>query len=448
MYQDFVSFLLGLNRIVSQLKILNKNNSIRNCRMTLEKDDFYRLAREMRSIASKAMDFGTSGIGGGVDGESNSATFYKVVKYIGTDFIKSDDNSWGVDLGSGSGVASMAFFNGGMGLNMIGIECNEQRFAYSLTLQSRLLAPPYGEKFSDIAKKSQFFEGDGIKCLTELLGATDPIVHLKVLYWFREGWDPDDIEAVVGYFNNLVINLEWIICDMNIEKLHYHGFKGRIVSSSHFSGPMSKSSNSRTLYVHHVQMQSTSARKTRRTAHAVNEKEKRIIEFFGASLNDSNSRVTAALDLIRIRSNISKKDRAASLKRKRLTELAPLAPATPPKIKVKKPRRSPRLLTDIVEEAHPQRVRCTNAIKVRAPSLQRKRSIELSPEPKQPEIKITESRRSPRIKNLEDKGMSKRQLLKEQQQVKREAKRLQTERNLLEVFKLIEKFREYRDNSP
>jgi hypothetical protein len=44
--------------------------------------------------------------------------------------------------------------------------------------------------------------------------------------------------------------------------------------------------------------------------------------------------------------------------------------------------------------------------------------------------------------------MSKRQLLKEQQQVKREAKRLQTERNLLEVFKLIEKFREYRDNSP
>ena len=264
--------------------------------MTLGKDDFYMLAKEMRAIASKRMDFGTCGIGGGVDGEVCSSTFYDVVKSLDTEFIKIDEDAWGIDIGSGSGVASMAYFNGGMGLNMIGIECNEQRFRYCLSLQSILLGTSYGEKFSQIAKKSQFFEVTGFKRLIEILGVTNPIVHLKLLYWFREGWNPDDIRAILDYVNRLVINLKWIICDMDKEKLLNFGFKGHIISSVQFSGSMIKNSNSRTLHVHHVQMHSSAS--TTRTVHAVGEREQILLANFRKSAEEVHSQVTVALESI------------------------------------------------------------------------------------------------------------------------------------------------------
>ena len=411
-------------------------------RMTLGKDDFYMLAKEMRAIASKNMDFGSCGIGGGVDGEVCSSTFYDVVKSLDTEFIKIDEDAWGIDIGSGSGVASMAYFNGGMGLNMIGIECNEQRFRYCLSLQSILLGTSYGEKFSQIAKKSQFFEGTGFKRLIEILGVTNPIVHLKLLYWFREGWNPDDIRAILDYVNRLVINLKWIICDMDKEKLLNFGFKGHIISSVQFSGSMIKSSNSRTLHVHHVQMHSSAS--TTRTVHAVGEREQILLANFRKSAEEVHSQVTVALELLLIRSDNSKKDRAASLKRKGSIELAPNQATSAIKIEV--PRRS-RLLKKLTEKGYsqvtvalePVQIRSNNSKKDQAASLKRKTSIELSPEPSTPEIKIEETRHSPC-----NKKKSKRRLIRKQQEEKRDARLLRMERNLNEILDYVQKFKNFK----
>jgi hypothetical protein len=333
---------------------------------------------------------------------------------------------------------------------MVGFECNEQRFAYSLTLQSRLFDPFIGGKYNKIATMSQFFEGDGINFLIKLLGSTDSIVHLRLLYWFREGWDPNDVLAVLDFFNRLVINLEWIICDMKREMLLDFGFKGHIISSVHFSGPMSKSSNSRTLYVHHVQMQSTSTRTTRKTIHTVGEREKLIVENFRSSSSEAHSRVTDALELIRIRSDESKKDRAAALKRKRSTKLTP-PESKPPKIKIQKLRQAPRLRDE------DQRIPSNNVKKAhRAPSLERNRSIVLTPQPKSPTIniskpksltiKISKPRSSPRIKALVIKEKSTKQEAK--REAKLEAKRLKEERNYLEVLDFIKNYNETFEFSP
>ena len=428
--------------------------------MKLAKEVFYRLAREMRSIASSAMDFGPSGFEGGVDGESNSATFFMVVESVNTDFIKVDENAWGVDIGSGSGIASMSYFNGGMGLNMIGIECNEHRFKYSLTLQNRLLGPLYGKKYSEYAKMSRFYEGDGIKCLIELLGSTVPIVHLKLIYWFREGWRENDVKAILDYFNRLVVNLEWLICDMNEQKLLKYGFKGSIISSVRFSGPMNRSSNSRTLHVHHVQMHCSSTRKKTGIIHTVSEREKSILMNFRSSSEEAYSRTSAELELLQIRSDNSKKDRAASLKRKRSIELAP-----EPLPKIKKARCPPRLpkiknarcplrfsksateaqfRANTVVSRPRQRIQTHNSKKVRSAFLKCKRSIKPAPEPKTPEIKTAAPRCSPHIKAKVNKEKTKRQLIREKQ----EAKRIQMERIELEYLDFIKCLKEKMELSP
>ena len=428
--------------------------------MKLAKEVFYRLAREMRSIASSAMDFGPSGFEGGVDGESNSATFFMVVESVNTDFIKVDENAWGVDIGSGSGIASMSYFNGGMGLNMIGIECNEHRFKYSLTLQNRLLGPLYGKKYSEYAKMSRFYEGDGIKCLIELLGSTVPIVHLKLIYWFREGWSEKDVKAILDYFNRLVVNLEWLICDMNEQKLLKYGFKGSIISSVRFSGPMNRSSNSRTLHVHHVQMHCSSTRKKTGIIHTVSEREKSILMNFRSSSEEAYSRTSAELELLQIRSDNSKKDRAASLKRKRSIELAPephpkiKKARCPPRLpKIKKERCSPRFSKSAKEAqfrantvvSRPrQRIQTHNSKKVRSAFLKCKRSIKPAPEPKTPEIKTAAPRCSPHIKAKVNKEKTKRQLIREKQ----EAKRIQMERIELEYLDFIKCLKEKMELSP
>jgi hypothetical protein len=46
-----------------------------------------------------------------------------------------DLRRYGVDLGSGSGMALFAFFNFGAKLPMVGIELNEMRYLYSKYLR-------------------------------------------------------------------------------------------------------------------------------------------------------------------------------------------------------------------------------------------------------------------------------------------------------------------------
>ena len=333
----------------------------------------------------------------------------------------------------------MAFFNGGMGLNMVGIEFNEQRFKYCLNLQSRLLEL---DNFKEIAKMSQFFEGDGLNTLIDILGSTDPIVHLKLIYWFSEGFDPRDVEAIVDYINRLVINLEWLICDMTHANLLQCGFKGIIISSERFSGPMNRSSNSRTLYVHNVQMNSTSA--TSKIVDTVSERENSIITNFRRSSVEVQSGVTTALYQLEIRSNYAKKDRAAFLKRKRSIVVALETPGIP-KDKVKKQRRSPKMAkkseTPDIKTAEPKRSpRIKAVVKKENSKQQRNRndkikkqgsSPKLAEKPKTPDIKTAEPKRLPLIKAVVKKENSKRQRIRE---ANREAKRLKMERNLLEVL--------------
>jgi hypothetical protein len=324
-----------------------------------------------------------------------------------------------------------------MGLNMVGIECNVQRLAYSLTLQRHLLEQ--GE-FKEIAKMSQFFEGDGFKCLIEKLGSSDPIVHLKLIYWFRAGWDDCDVEDILDYINRLVINLEWLICDMNQKTLEKHGFKGRIISTVSFHGLMSKSSNSRTLYVHHVRMHSTG------TVNRVCVREKSIIKSFKTPAIENHSRVTNLLDQLHIRAEISKKDRAANLKRKRSIELTP-GPIRTRDVKIKKARLSTRLGKSDSKEAQsqttvalkPEQIRVEISKKDRAANLKRKRSIKLIAKPKTHEINIVEPRFSPPIEAVLNKEKSKRQLLKKKQEAKREAKRKADE--------LLDWIRNFRENN-
>lgn len=410
------------------------------CKMILSKDDFYSLAKKMRATASRAMDFGASGFRGGIDGESCSSTFFMVVQSVDTDFINVDQDAWAIDIGSGTGIASMAYFNGGMGLNMVGIECNIERLVYSLRLQRRLLER--GE-FKEIAKMSQFFEGDGLKGLIEILGSSDPIVHLKLIYWFRDGWDPHDIEDILDYINTLVINLEWFICDMSQKELEENGFKGHIISSVSFQGPMNKSSNSRTLFVHHVRMHAAG------TVNIVCEREKSIITSFKTSAIETHSRVTVLLEQYRIRADYSKKDRAAFLKRKRSVELAP-GPIVTREVKIKKARLSPRFGKSAAKEAQsrttvalkPRQIQSNYSKKDRVTKLKPKRSIKRVAKPKTPEIKIVEPKRSPRIKAVLNKEKSKRQLMKEKQESKREAKRQEKERSRLEVLDWISNLEE------
>jgi hypothetical protein len=114
-----------------------------------------------------------------------------------------DLRRYGVDLGSGSGMALFAFFNFGAKLPMVGIELNEMRYLYSIRLQE--LLSESSEFNRKLSKMSLLFHGNAIDVLKSELSSRPS--YLWIVYWFREGWSTDDIEAVVRYLNNLP-NLE------------------------------------------------------------------------------------------------------------------------------------------------------------------------------------------------------------------------------------------------
>jgi len=163
---------------------------------------------------------------------------------------------------------------------------------------------------------------------------------------------------------------------------------------------------------------------------------------FRSSSEEAYSRTSAELELLQIRSDNSKKDRAASLKRKRSIELAP-----EPLPKIKKARCPPRFSKSAKEAqfrantvvSRPrQRIQIHNSKKVRSAFLKCKRSIKPAPEPKTPEIKTAAPRCSPHIKAKVNKEKTKRQLIREKQ----EAKRIQMERSKLEYLDFIKCIKE------
>ena len=254
--------------------------------MIISKDAFYSQAAAVRRFADTKLNMGTSGSCGGVDGEMCGMSFWKVLQEIIGFYQCTDPNAYGCDMGHGSGIACMAYFNGGpMSLNMIGFECNEDRCFYSWELQKGMLSHPKREDFRAMAKKSQFYFGDGVSALIATLGMSGPILHCVLFYWFREGWSPEDIEAVVKYLNEFLVNLEVFVCDMTCDTLRAYGFNRELLSSAHVSGPMNKSTNSRTLYVHHFQPKISKSTNARGCA----QKEKEILLKFADDYSPATS---------------------------------------------------------------------------------------------------------------------------------------------------------------
>lgn len=217
--------------------------------------DFYRLATAVGNVEKKHLEFGSHGLGGGVDGTMVSSKFFQVINAISTDFLIDDPLAYGCDVGHGTGFAAMAYFNYGLGLNMIGIEFNRHRAFCSWILQRELLLHTRSD-FREIAKKSQFYLGEGAAGLTEIFGSTGELKHLKLIYWFSEGWNPDDIKAVIDYANLRMKNLQWLLCDLTEDELAAYGFQGKILSSSKWTGRLKQSTNSRTIRVYRVRMPS------------------------------------------------------------------------------------------------------------------------------------------------------------------------------------------------
>ena len=215
---------------------------------------FYSFANAVGHVEKKHLEFGSQGLGGGIDGAMCASTFYFVLKSISRDFLMDDPLAYGCDIGHGTGFAAMAYFNYFIGLNMVGIEFNKHRSFCSWTFQRAMLLHRTRSDFREIAKKSQFYLGEGAAGLKEVFGTTERLEHLRLLYWFREGWSPKDIIACIDYANLMMENLEWFLCDMSQEKLEEYGFKGMILSTVHFTGRMKQSTNSRTIYIHKVRM--------------------------------------------------------------------------------------------------------------------------------------------------------------------------------------------------
>ena len=126
--------------------------------MSITKQAFYDQVEAVRNFAKKRLCFGASGSCGGVDGEMCASSFWKVLQNIVGKYQSTDPNAYGCDMGHGSGIACMAYFNAGpLSINMIGIECNEHRCLYSWALQRAMLSHPKRDDFRAMAKKSQFF---------------------------------------------------------------------------------------------------------------------------------------------------------------------------------------------------------------------------------------------------------------------------------------------------
>jgi hypothetical protein len=218
-----------------------------NSKMALCKKAFFDKARLLRSFAQHHFDFGTAGSFGGVDGEFRSTHMFPIIQRLLTESEFVDENRYGVDLGSGSGIADFSYFNFGAALPMIGIECNDMRYLYSVRLQVLMST---SSEYQQISKMSILYHGNAADILKAKLSSRP--VLLWVVYWFREGWSIKDIEEVAVYLNNLP-NLEWIIVDLSFADLCSFGYGGSLRSESiRYRGPLSKSSNSRTLFMHHV----------------------------------------------------------------------------------------------------------------------------------------------------------------------------------------------------
>jgi hypothetical protein len=282
-------------------------------KLNITREAFYSQAEAVRRLAGSKLCFGTAGFDGGIDGELSASSFWKVLQEIESKYQCTDPSAYGCDMGHGSGIACMAYFNGGpMSLDMVGIECNKHRYFFSKALQRAMFSHPTRKNFRAMAKKSQYYFGDGVAGLVEVLGISGPILHLRLFYWFREGWSPADVEAVVNYINKYLVNLEVFVCDMTYETLCSFGLQRKLLSSMHFSGLLNKSTNSRTLYIHHVQtMFSNESR-----AHVCTKKEREILAKFAADDNSLMTRLSNEIDDHWISENLSKGSRQLRSKRK------------------------------------------------------------------------------------------------------------------------------------
>jgi hypothetical protein len=212
------------------------------------KEEFLKTARQLRCFAQKHFDFGTAGSFGGVDGEFSASMMYNIIYRLLTASEFTSSKRYGADLGSGSAMAIFSYFNFGAGLRMVGIEANEMRYLYSVRLQELLSRST--DFRNQLSRMSLLFHGNAADILLERL-SIHPL-FLWVVYWFRQGWSYNDIQAVALYLNN-VPNLEWIIVDLTFEDLKNFGYVGKLRSESKsYRGRLNKSTNTRTLYMHHV----------------------------------------------------------------------------------------------------------------------------------------------------------------------------------------------------
>jgi hypothetical protein len=115
---------------------------------------------------------------------------------------------------------------------MLGIELNRYRFGYSLLFQQLLMKYEVIE-IKTISKMTQLYQGDAKAILSKLFGTSDDIVHLRLVYWFREGWNKDDISGMIELCNESLPNLNVLVCDMSSEVLiNKFGFKNTFQPTS------------------------------------------------------------------------------------------------------------------------------------------------------------------------------------------------------------------------
>ena len=108
-------------------------------KFNITREAFYSQAEAVRRLAGSKLCFGTAGFDGGIDGELSASSFWKVLQEIESKYQCTDPSAYGCDMGHGSGIACMAYFNGGpMSLDMLGIECNKHRYFFSKALQRAL----------------------------------------------------------------------------------------------------------------------------------------------------------------------------------------------------------------------------------------------------------------------------------------------------------------------
>ena len=107
--------------------------------------------------------------------------------------------------------------------------------------------------FGDISKNVQIYEGDARETIDRLFGASTDIINLRLLYWFREGWEGKDIQRIVDLCNDFLPNLELMVCDMNSATLQRKfKLKKNILTTLSFHGALRGYKNCRTIWVHQL----------------------------------------------------------------------------------------------------------------------------------------------------------------------------------------------------